>query len=190
MPVWKAWKPGAASLHVRCIRAFASGSNLGLVCIVCVPVWVWVWVWVWVGVCLCGYGCGCEYGWVWVWVGMGVGVSMGGCGCVWVWVWVGIEGNDKMHICTHRRILCWALVFKELCFVDCRKYRWGSSDGTSVGLARTIYIIHEVYLRRFWQGNHQIYSHIWWCIYMVPAKPTLVPLVKMIMYSFYVTFYL
>jgi hypothetical protein len=36
-----------------------------------------------------------------------------------------------------------------------------------VGLARTMY---TVYIRYFWQGNHQVYGHIR-CEYMVLASP-------------------
>jgi len=38
-----------------------------------------------------------------------------------------------------------------------------------VGLARTVYL-HTVYVRYFWQGNHQMYGHIQ-CIYTVLANP-------------------
>jgi len=31
--------------------------------------------------------------------------------------------------------------------------------------------MNTVYIRYFWQGNHQIYGHIW-CIYTVLANPT------------------
>ena len=37
-------------------------------------------------------------------------------------------------------------------------------------LARTIYKIYTVYVRYFWQVNHQIYGHIH-CIYTVQANP-------------------
>ena len=33
--------------------------------------------------------------------------------------------------------------------------------------------IYTVYIQYFWQGNHQIYGHIW-CIYTVVANPTYV----------------
>ena len=42
--------------------------------------------------------------------------------------------------------------------------------GSYVGLARTVYI-HGAYTV-FWQGNHQIYGHVW-CIYTVLANPIL-----------------
>jgi len=45
----------------------------------------------------------------------------------------------------------------------------GGYMGTYAGLARTIYI-YTVYIRYFWQGNHQIYGHIR-CIYTVLANP-------------------
>ena len=32
--------------------------------------------------------------------------------------------------------------------------------------------IYMVYIRYFWQGNHQIYGHVW-CIYTVLANPDL-----------------
>jgi hypothetical protein len=41
-----------------------------------------------------------------------------------------------------------------------------------LGLVRTIYIyIYMVYVRYFWQENHQIYGHIR-CIYSILANPT------------------
>ena len=40
----------------------------------------------------------------------------------------------------------------------------GRSGAKKLGLARTVYV------RYFWQGNHQIYSHIR-CIYTVLANP-------------------
>jgi len=41
-----------------------------------------------------------------------------------------------------------------------------------VGLDRTIYI--TVYTRYLWQGNHQVYGHLW-CIYTVLINPRFMP---------------
>jgi hypothetical protein len=49
---------------------------------------------------------------------------------------------------------------------SCRQER--NRNTPTVGLARTIYI---VYIRYFWQGNHQIHGHIR-CIYTVLANPS------------------
>jgi len=45
---------------------------------------------------------------------------------------------------------------------------WARSLCVFLGLARTIYI-YTVYIRYYWQGNHQMYGHIQ-CIYTVLAN--------------------
>ena len=39
--------------------------------------------------------------------------------------------------------------------------------------------VYAVYIRYFWQGNHQIYGHIQ-CIYTVLANPTYVWLINLL----------
>ena len=132
--------------------------------VVCVYVFMCVLVVVCVDVCMCVLVVVCVH----VCVGgcMLVCVCVGGCGCMWVCVYVcvgvhsqfrgGVGGSDAQCFADLFVYSCraelknWACVLKEM------------GGFQRLGLARTT----MYYIRYFWQGNHQIYSHVW-CKYTV-----------------------